>query len=311
MDSLKIKQEFNRILDAVDLPGQLESYKMVTDAAFHILHRHKGATMSVVDYEGNLLYQMTTLKCLSLLKLCEGLNYKNDIEGFTMMEMYDPFTMNGIVRSQFEAYCNFNNIFIQSKSDEEKQLKYLLWVLSGLLNRQCFPVMMRENVEKKEAERKDIEKIWEDIRANRIFSGLDAKSQKRILEMRKEDWKLSVKDKSADFSGWEKLMKNSGINEALEQQYRSLSLSSHPSNVSVFQFSDMYRNKQVALINVMMAIKLSKFFVSFFIRDYCVHSAVARQIFDDMPILHQLIINSYNRMFKGENYEINEAYKLV
>ena len=103
---------------------------------------------------------------------------------------------------------------------------------------------------------------------------------------------------------------NAGANQLLDGQYTSLSLNTHPSNVSVFQFKDMYSNK-TDLPTMILDIKLSKWLVSLFISDYCYYFEDAKETFNKLPIMTQILINWYNTMFRNESYMINNSTSVL
>lgn len=302
--------DWDRLMDPKSMQEQIESYKIITDAAMFIIFQEEKKAKSAADRDANNLYQMTALKCLSVLKLVEKkLHYKNDINGLEL-NVYDPFGLKPIIRAQFEAYGHFNNVYLQYGSEDEKQLKHDLWVMCGLMNRQKFSAIQAESTAKKEKEKREIEELKKKIEDNPCFKSLNQKAQQRIFDMAdRSDWKLTISGDNAIFAGWQQLTENAGANDHLKNTYKSFSLGSHPSNVSVFQFTEAYnKGKEAADFFTSIALKLSKFYMSLFIADYCKHSPEAKIVFDQMPELHQLLINSYNRMFRGEQYQVNDIW---
>ncbi|MBA2613386.1 MAG: hypothetical protein H0U95_15570 [Bacteroidetes bacterium] len=303
---LDIRSEYSRLLSSKDLQVMIESYKIITDTGFSIFYEHgKEGTKTSWDYDGNLLYQMTMLKCLSVLKLAEPINYTNDVDGTSLKNTYDPFSVYNLVRAQYEAFCNFNNIYIQSKSTQEIELKYYLWVLSGLNYRQRFKVEAKENVEKKAHEKKEIDDIIATLELNTCYIQLEDQSKKNIQDgIKKRDWQYKIEGNKASKIAWHEMMTNAGTNDMLEGQYSFLSLNTHPSNVSVFQFGAMYNeNEQESFTR--MAMQLSKILVALSIRDYCVYFPTCMKTFNKLPSMHQMLINTYNRMFRDESYVLN------
>ena len=109
---------------------------------------------------------------------------------------------------------------------------------------------------------------------------------------------------------WHEMLSNAGSANLLNGQYSFLSLNTHPSNVSVFQFKDMYSGKN-DLPNSLLIIKLSKWLISFFIADYCYYFDDAKETFNKLPLMTQIIINQYNALFRAEKYRINESSKIL
>lgn len=303
-------KEWMRLMYPDRFSTQIESYKIISNAAMHIIFQEGNKVGSAIDRDANNLFQMTSLKCLSVLKLVEKkLNYKNDIDGIEL-NVYDPFGLNPIVRAQFEAYGHFNNVYLQSRSKDEKQLKYDLWVMCGLMNRQKFAAIQDDNVVKKEKEKKQIKDLEKQIKDNPIYKSLNPKAQQEVFNRAdRSDWKLTISGDNAIFPGWQQLTVNAGTNENMNNMYRRFSLGAHPSHVSVFQFREAYENgKEAADFFTDISLQLSKFYMSLFIADYCKHSSEAKAVFDKMPPLYQLLVNFYNNMFRGKKHEVNDIW---
>lgn len=87
-------------------------------------------------------------------------------------------------------------------------------------------------------------------------------------------------------------------------QYTLFSLSTHPSNVSVFQYAQMYVisfNEETAYI----FLSQSAIIMAFIIAEYCKYFPIAKQKFKELPELHQYLIDSYNFNFRGNEYEVS------
>ena len=312
-EKIKHRIEFSRLLGPTNLKEMIEGHKLISDVGFTILYKHgqEGAKTSVWDHDGNILYQMSVLKSLSLHQLAQSINYFNDIDGSSLKNTYDPFGMYNIVRSQYEAFCNFNNIFIQSKSEDELKLKYYLWVISGLNYRQRFKVESDWAKKKKESEADEIAELNKLILENICYKQLEEQSQKNIQDcIKKRDWQIKIEGSKASKIAWHEMMTNAGANDMLEGQYSHLSLATHPSNVSVFQFSSMYVENQQEF-NAKMALQLSKTFMAMFIRDYITYFKLQNKHFDNLPLIPQMLINSYNTMFRNDSYRINDINNLL
>ena len=309
----KLRYEYKRLLGPDNLMEMIEGHKLISDVGFTILYNHgqEGGKASVWDHDGNILYQMTILKSLSLQQLSQSVNYLNDIDGSSLKNTYDPFGMYNLVRAQYEAFCNFNNIFIQSKTEDELKLKYYLWVISGLNYRQRFKVESDWAKKKKESEAIDIAEVNKTIHENNCYKQLEEQSQKNIQDcIKKRDWQVKIEGNKASKIAWHEMMTNAGTNDMLEGQYSQLSLATHPSNVSVFQFGSMYVENQQEF-NAKMALQLSKTLMAMFIRDYVMYFKLQNKYFDKLPLIPQMLINSYNKMFRSNNYRINDINNLL
>lgn len=83
--------------------------------------------------------------------------------------------------------------------------------------------------------------------------------------------------------------------DLMDQTYTYFSLYAHPSNVSVFQFSEMFDKEKEdfkEIINFNLKNTFSLY--SFFIADYIKLFPDTLEIFEDQPVLNQIIIDHFN-----------------
>lgn len=312
MEKEILRAEYRRLIYPEDLATALESYRLITDAAFEIMKNQKGKMQTnIEDTDAIGIYEMTILKNLSIFKLAESLNYNSNIGDFEISNRFDPFALSSIIRTQYEAFCTFNNIFRLSKSSEERKFKYNLWVLSGLKYRQNFSPKLKENIKKKEDEKLEIIELLNKIRGSEIYQRLNAESKDKIENaIKRKNWQVVTIRDEANILPWHEMFNNAGANTILEGQYSSLSLNAHPSNVSVFQFADMFLRRN-DLTNSIFTIKISKWLISLFIADYCYYFKESKEEFGKLPVMTQILINSYNLMCRDESYKINDASKIL
>lgn len=301
MENFNIKPEI-LLLHPTDLKGHIISYKTVTDAAIYIMGKQKGVVhKSQWNFDFDILYQMCCLKSMTILKLSEGISYKHDEPGLSFDQTLDPFSILSLSRAQLEAYCIFNNILIESKSEEEKKLKHDIWVLSGLLNRQKFPVGKNIEFEQKKAKELDkINDLKKAIETNHTFKCLNSKSQSLITNWSRitDNWKLVINSNTAHLASWSELVQNSGAaGFEFEYNYRLLSLYTHPTNVSVFQFNSLYKNGQDEFLT-QMALSFSKWIMSFFINDICIYYELTEDKLPELPSLNKNLVGIYNRQMR-------------
>lgn len=307
---MNLKQEFDRLFQPKDLPAIIESHRLIADAALKISYDHgKLGYNTDHDEDAYLLFQMTLMKSLSILKLAEGINHNSNLGSAPLNEMLEPFSMSTLVRSQYEAFCNFNNIYIQSNNTDELKLKYHLWVISGLNYRQRFPIPDESEAikQKQKKEKEEIEQLEKLINENPCFVTLDEKSQKVIKEgIKDKNWQFRMDGTYSRKKAWHELMKYAGTNDMFDQLYSSLSFSTHPSNVSVFQFKEI-NDRENQLFLTKMALLISKVIMSMYIADYARYYPSLKATFESMPQIHQALINCYNFGFRNPTYIINEV----
>lgn len=208
----------------------------------------------------------------------------------------------------------FHLIFRNTNTPDEKSIIYGLWVSSGLKYRQRFESFATgtENAKKLESEKKQIAQIEKEIKKTALYKSLDEKNQGKIdTQLKKKDYKIKFDDKEVVFLSWQDMADVMNLKkEIFEHIYNYFSLYAHPSQVSVFQFENMFSKqqeefKQLTTLNLKYCFSL----VSVFIADYINLFPLTKQTFETLDIHKQIVINSHNRMLRGNEYSINDAWK--
>lgn len=301
--------EFVRLSKPSTTKDVLDSYTNVLNTGMRILDFAGEIRLdNGIDHEGHLLYQMTLLKCLSIKTLYRNHSFTSEIGGNHIPSILDPMSMWAIVRSQFEAFCNFNNIYLQTSTPEKKDLVYSLWVISGLKYRQKYETdtMNAENTTKKEKEAKEIIEITNHIKSTTLFRSMDEKEKGKIDSYIKNAvFQVYFKDDKLVTGGWAELMQNAGTRDLFKGMYNMMSLSTHPSNVSVFQFRDLYKDG-MAQFNADFLMKFSSFITACLIRDFCEYFPSLKEDFSKLPKMNQHLVNGFNRLLRGNDYVLND-----
>lgn len=254
-----------------------------------------------------IVLQMVLGKGLAIKNLIGGLDFDNSINGTKMKELIDPTTIAVLTRTQFEAFANFHNIYNSSNDKDLTNLLYDLWVISGLKYRQAtvHEDMPEEHRAKAEQEKQKIERILNAIHENPHYMALDEKQKNWVDErIKKRDFELLFNEGKFSKPGWRELFLNAGVKDVFMSLYSLLSLSTHPSNVSVFQYNQMYEkgfNKEMAY----SFLSQSTIIMAFMIAEYCKYFPIAKQKFQELPELHQYLIDSNNGNFRGKEYEVS------
>lgn len=296
----------------------LKCHQMILESGFFLVN----AVHSEIDpkerneqvNDALIVLQMVLGKGLAIKKLIEGLDFANSINGARMRGLLDPTSIAVLTRTQFEAFANFHNIYNSSEDDQLRDLLYDIWVISGLKARQAtvHGDMLEEHRGKAEQEKQKIEKITKKILENPYYLALDEKEKGWVNErIKKRDFELMFKEGKFSKPGWKELFLNAGVRDAFMNHYALLSLNTHPSNVSVFQYAQMFEKE----FNEEMAFSFmnqSTIIMAFMIAEYCKYFPLAKSKFTELPDLHQLLIDSYNGNLRSPEYKvsgIHDKYK--
>lgn len=308
----ELKNEVSRLLNGESESDRSYCLSIIIDSGFKILSDKKDFQYKSLRLkDANTLFQMGLLKMISVHRAAERFEYVNPYDStFYLPDMRDPFSVWPIVRSQFENYCNFNHLYAFHKNEEFANILYGLWAISGFKYRQKLTVASPENIEKKEREKENIESLIQEIKSNSFYTHLKSEGRDTILNaIKKKDWKLTSEDnRYVKTIHWQQMFVNAGCKNAMDSSYNYMSLNSHPTYVSIFQFAEMYK-EQFHHSNTFFALRYATLIGSFLISDYCKLFSIAKASFDKLPIVNQLVINSHNRVFRGEGAAINDIDK--
>lgn len=268
LDYKKISEKL--VSETISLDYRLDESKVISD---YILKNIISKKKDESEYSNisNLLLQMSLSKYISIIELTKGVKFRDK----TIVE---PFSIFPILRSIYETYSVFNNIFIKSENDDQMEYKYLLFKLSSLKYRQKFTANQKETKDKKDKELLEIENIKITVRNNSLFKLRNIK----VKEENIFDKKKSNVDNYGIEKNYSQLIDNSGINRSklFEEKYNYLSMLSHPSYIGCLQFGEAFSNNIENYINPILLI--SNALMSGFINDYKKYHLVSDKNIDEV-----------------------------
>lgn len=287
--------------------------------------------------DAKILFQMMYTKILHIKQVVEGISHTTKDKNLSLKGIIDPTVVGCLIRNVYETVSTFNLIYI-NESDEEKKVLYNLWCISGLKNRQKFEsytkalerdeilesdeseeskilkeqqrIQTLQNKKKFEFERKQILKYLEEIKQTDLYKNLSTEGITEIEKaIKKKDYKVKFQDNKVTLLIWQDLRKQMQIKDGLmDDIYTYFSLYSHPSNVSVFQFSELFKEKYFFQ---MTNFQLKNLFMllSTFIADYIKLFPPVLNVFNELSILDQIVIDAQNIFARGYEFSINDSYK--
>ncbi len=251
-------------------------------------------------------------KLIHIRNLLQGVGFESS-KG-KLNPIVDPTIIASLVRNIYETVGTFNLIYVHSKNADEKTILYNLWVTAGLKYRQRFVTNSKsqESTEKFEAEKKEIEILIQQIESTSVYKSLTGENQGKIKErIKSKEFRIKFDNNEVKFLGWQDLCDILGFKEGFfDNIYTYFSLNAHPSNVSVFQFRDMFGKdteafRELALIDMKFCFTM----FSAFVADYLSVFPNIKETFEKQTIRDQILLNFYNRMMRGDSYSINDAWK--
>ena len=157
----------------------------------------------------------------------------------------DLASIQVLVRATLESVLVFYHVFAAPTTDPERELRYEMWNLSGLLTRQRYAPLSSWGKQRKQAEASQVEMLRNKIRSSDLYQKLTAKQQRKILN--KGEWRVSEKDDKGkyDFSSWAQIATSAGLSKKQAyEMYSYLSSYAHSSYLSVMQVRQAVTRKQ-------------------------------------------------------------------
>lgn len=137
---------------------------------------------------------------------------------------FDPGSVNVVCRAALETFLVFHYVFVEPKSDQDRDCRYMAWVLAGYLERQGFSVSSAEGKAVLEREARLIGPLTDRLKVNATFGGLPSGHQKKLL---KGKWRLR---------SWTEIGRSVGLHDTNAKAFYSyLCGYAHAGNLSVLQ----------------------------------------------------------------------------
>jgi hypothetical protein len=314
LNTEKLRNDYQRLGQCKDINDCFEIIDIYSNFLLLVIEKHYPTlSKNEIDKHGSIIVQMILMKLQHLRQVIQGVNTSSST-GFSINDIIDPAIVAGLVRNLYETVGIFNLLYLKAKTDDEKLIAHNLWKISGLKYRQKFKTINTtfETNEKIIEEQKLIENLTEGIKQTNLFLSLTSKNQNKIFtRIETKEYMISF-DKTSNITchTFSEIPKILGIKgEILKEIYTYFSLYSHPSFVSVFQFSAMFQTADKAFIQL-TTFNLKNLFVltSAFIADYIKAYPIVLETFNNLPIQNQNAINCHNTMARGIEYSINDCY---
>lgn len=316
MDKYLLRAQYMQHLNARDLDSLIDTLEIYLNYFFEIIiNHHEKPLKSKALVEAQMVHQMMFTKTLSIKKLAEGISFKKNRNQF-LNEIVDPTTILSLIRNLYETAFTFSLIFKKNSAKDEHQISYLLWVIAGLKYRQKFSAFteLEESKLKLKQEAETIENLSNEITDSEKYLSLSEEEQKTIKNsIKRKDFKVLFTNEGLKQLSWGDSRVFFDLNnDLMDETYTYFSLYAHPSNVSVFQFSDMF-NKESEDFKGIVATNLRNTFslLSFFIADYIHLFPDTLNTFNRLPKINQIIIDHYNTWMRPDEMTINDAFKYL
>lgn len=316
MTKEKLREECSRLFMCETLKDSNDLLDIYVEFLFKAVQvHHTEPVSSRADADAKIVLQMMLTKVLHLKSAIAGVSYKAK-DGSRLNHIIDPTIIASLVRNIYETVGMFNLIYRFTSSVEEKEILYMLWVHAGLSYRQRFEdvVTTEENKQKHKEEKAEMDHIVGVIEANSLFQSLDAKNQGKIkTKLKERDYLMKFQGKEVVFLSWREVTTTMGIKEGmLDNMYNYFSLYAHPSNVSVFQYANLFNLGEEAFPRMAnFNLKTAFFMLSVFIADYIRLFPTVLKTFEALELRDQIVLNFHNTNARSLDFSINESWQAV
>ena len=291
MDARRMN-ELSELLNNVDIQIDvvLRYVKSISDVMFNLFFNwrrtYSEKNVSEADAIAQCILQMMNCKLQSFLKLSEGITIVPQNKSFMIL---DISSLTTIVRSMYELVFIFHNIYVEQKTDEEKNIVLYLWEIRGLNNRQGLSNVPEEYKEKEEREKKQIEELRGKI--GKIINELNIIDEVKLqLErvVKSNTTKIKgyrfEKDNNDRIISFQDIRMEDNVEELLNLDeyinvYRFCSVHSHPSYLSVLQFGQMYNGDEYKMYLRTLLLTVAQLACTM-IKDFVENITGAREIYN-------------------------------
>jgi hypothetical protein len=316
MNKEELRSEYLRLSQLHSIKDCLDLFDIYLEYLWNVIREHHtDEVYSFANKDAKILNQMMFTKLTHLKKLIEGVGYQAK-DGSKLNPIIDPTIVASLIRNIFETVSVFNLIYRNPNTADEKAIIYGLWVASGLNYRQRFgsSASLPENTKKLSEEKRQVDLIIKEIKETALYKSLDEKNKGKIDEkLKQKDYKIRFNKTEVVFLSWQDMCDVMELNKELfENMYTFFSSYSHPSQVSVFQFENMFDTKDEAFKFLTTTnLKYGFSLMSVFIADYINLFPDVKNTFEKLEIEKQIAINALNKMIRGNKYSINDAWIIL
>lgn len=251
--------------------------------------------------DAKAIFQMFFIRCLTIKDLLYGFGNEtiSDNKQYSLVDYQSILTLT---RCLYEAFCEFELIYIYPDSEEKRLFIYNCYKLEGLKYYQ--KINNLNNITTNRLKDQDEVYYLEQNIFQSAFVLNSTQNQKTLRESLKHqslvyfDESDSIKKfiKSTDYILF-------GIDKnCFEDVYKYLSINIHSSYLSIIQYKDAYNEDDQVLISdfVSKACDKSCSIMSFMIYDYCKLFPECQNAFKNMEPQHRQLILYYNDYYRNQ-----------
>lgn len=236
----------------------------------------------------NLIIDKFAIHSSSFFHLSKGIIELKKSGETVKMTGYDLFTVNSTFRTMMENYAAFHNIFIESKTIEEQEFRFLLWKIDGLFDKQKFDIEETNLERVNEVLKKDkliLKNTIQKFESLRFYQSMDQKQLYKVYKVDKEryNWRFTIDQNGITTPlTISDLIKHTCKTKAFTNSYRYTSIHTHTNYLAIEHFRQT-RGIAISEEYTNLLTKLAIHLTSLIICDICKLDENARKEFHLLP----------------------------
>jgi hypothetical protein len=288
MENNRIKYlfELHDAFKTKDIVSQLSHFKMLTNSLFTL-------TQSLFDSNEKIKYFHSELENKyfrygianhSISNLMTG----NEFKLITLdVKITDLFSIFSLTRMQIESYALMFYLFYDDVPENEKNFRYNIYKLHGLIKQSKFNTTSEKGIEKKNKILTEIESLKETITEFKTFKNSSLKEQTNFL-----------KPKRAVFLFSKDLLAKSGLESSrIDEMWDLYSNYAHSEYISDRQFNSIYKINKSTLEETLLALNINSIMTARLCTFLTNSFQGVKQKYTELDIKERVHIETWNKLY--------------
>lgn len=254
----------------------------------------------------NLIIDKFAIHSSSFFHLSNGIVELKKSNEIVRISGYDLFSVNAVFRTMMETYATFNHLFVEPKSFDEREFRFLLWKIDGLFDKQRFDIKETDFSEAKlimDNDKKVLIETINEFENCKFHSQLEKDQIEKIykLDKKKFCWRFLLDNGIIMPLTITELIKHTCKLRGFINQYRYTSIHTHTNYLAIEHFEQM-RGKPISKEYTDPIVKLAIYLTSMIIYDIKNIDINAEKAFRQLPEEIKDYIEGISKAIKSEKY---------
>jgi len=221
--------EISRAQKAKDLRINIRELEEASDTLIYVNEslQESKARVSKPIRDSETIVLKLLLHTQSIIQTLRGTHLKSKYYKEANKKIVDLPSLRVLIRAQFEALLMYNHVYVNSKDNEDMELRYYAWMYEGIYKRASHIPRSDEAKRVYANDLKTLERFRSIITSNPHYQNLTTAQQRTIVKS----------GNSRLFKSWKDIIRESGFRNdgPVEQLYSMLSDYAHSGSLSIIQ----------------------------------------------------------------------------